>query len=302
MGFPDISRIGNRMVLGTVQLGLRYGIANTAGQPDEESAFAILRAAHASGARILDTAQGYGASEEIIGRFLRLDPQFRFDVISKLRPDLKIEDGRAVAAAIEASAELLGRPLAGMMLHNAGHLAGWNGALGAAFRQCIAAGQIDAAGVSIYTPEQFEQALEIDDIRLIQLPFNALDRKFLESGAFERARRREKTIFIRSVYLQGLLLMELEALPQNLLAARPALADWRAICARHAVSPAVAALKYVQSAVPDGLLVLGCETVAQWTENAAIWKMPALDSRCIGDIGAMPPVAEEIINPSLWRR
>ena len=59
------------MSLGTVQLGMNYGIANNAGKPSEETAFAILRTALEKGVTSLDTARGYGDSEEVIGRFLR---------------------------------------------------------------------------------------------------------------------------------------------------------------------------------------------------------------------------------------
>ena len=59
------------MTIGTVQLGMNYGIANNAGKPDEEKAFSILRAALEGGVTSLDTARGYGNSEEVIGRFLK---------------------------------------------------------------------------------------------------------------------------------------------------------------------------------------------------------------------------------------
>ncbi len=59
------------MTVGTVQLGMDYGIANDSGKPDEEKSFAILRTAFGQGALSLDTSPAYGDSEEIIGRFLK---------------------------------------------------------------------------------------------------------------------------------------------------------------------------------------------------------------------------------------
>jgi aryl-alcohol dehydrogenase-like predicted oxidoreductase len=47
------------LALGTVQLGLPYGAANSTGMPTEEEAVAIVREAVAGGVRELDTAHGY---------------------------------------------------------------------------------------------------------------------------------------------------------------------------------------------------------------------------------------------------
>lgn len=60
----------SKMTLGTVQLGLNYGIANNEGKPDEEKAFRILDSALASGVNCIDTAAIYGDSEKVIGKYL----------------------------------------------------------------------------------------------------------------------------------------------------------------------------------------------------------------------------------------
>ena len=57
------------MILGTVELGMAYGINNTQGKPSLEKSFEVLDAAWRGGIRELDTASAYGDSEEIIGMF-----------------------------------------------------------------------------------------------------------------------------------------------------------------------------------------------------------------------------------------
>ena len=59
------------MSLGTVQLGMNYGIANNSGKPDEAKSHAILRAALEGGVTSIDTARVYGNSEEVIGNFFK---------------------------------------------------------------------------------------------------------------------------------------------------------------------------------------------------------------------------------------
>ena len=59
------------MVLGTVEIGLDYGINNKEGKPSHKQAFELLDAAFENGIRELDTAEGYGDSEDIIGEYQR---------------------------------------------------------------------------------------------------------------------------------------------------------------------------------------------------------------------------------------
>ena len=61
----------SKFTLGTVQLGLDYGMANAVGKPSEEQAFGILDAAFEAGVNSLDTAVAYGTSEEVIGHYLK---------------------------------------------------------------------------------------------------------------------------------------------------------------------------------------------------------------------------------------
>ena len=61
----------SRLSLGTVQLGMNYGIANRDGKPSLEQGMEVLQAAVDGGITSLDTAAAYGDSERVIGTFLR---------------------------------------------------------------------------------------------------------------------------------------------------------------------------------------------------------------------------------------
>ena len=71
-----------RLALGTVQFGMRYGIANSTGQVTAEQAGAMLRVAAVSGIDTLDTAVAYGSSESCLGALGVSD----FRVVTKLPP------------------------------------------------------------------------------------------------------------------------------------------------------------------------------------------------------------------------
>src|SRR3990172_10021555 len=98
----------SKLVLGTAQLGMNYGIANTVGQQDTESAYAILKAAYESGTRFLDTAQHYGHSEQIIGSYIRNNRSHSFMVISKLHPDINPANSAEIVGAVKRSYSTIG--------------------------------------------------------------------------------------------------------------------------------------------------------------------------------------------------
>src|SRR5690606_38624644 len=59
------------LTLGTVQLGLDYGIANPSGKPNMVQAHRILQCALDNHITTIDTSRHYGNSEEVIGSFLK---------------------------------------------------------------------------------------------------------------------------------------------------------------------------------------------------------------------------------------
>ena len=97
----------SKLILGTVQFGMNYGIANREGQPDLDKVRAILRSAAGHGIRILDTAAAYGTSETVIGAVLAEDPALKqhFQVVSKIPPLPQDAAPEEIRAFITRSAE-----------------------------------------------------------------------------------------------------------------------------------------------------------------------------------------------------
>ena len=66
----NIKAFNSKIVLGTAQFGLKYGINNKTGLVDECSLNSILNYAINSGIQLIDTAYNYGNSEERLGVYL----------------------------------------------------------------------------------------------------------------------------------------------------------------------------------------------------------------------------------------
>ena len=196
--------ISFRLILGTAQLGMAYGIANTSGKPNQAVADGIVRTAWEGGIRTFDTAQGYGDSETVLGHALvSCHAASTARVITKLPPQLP-ECAEGIVAGVSESRRRLGTPcLFCVMLHREEQLPLLDGYAGAALTSCRDAGEIKHIGLSVYSPEAALAAVRHPLVDMIQIPSSLFDRRFEQAGVFALADDMGKQIHIRSVFLQG---------------------------------------------------------------------------------------------------
>lgn len=254
----------SRLALGTVQFGLAYGVANAAGQVPAPEVARILDAARAAGIDTLDTAQGYGTAETVLGA-AGIDG---FRVIGKIG---RVDNPGELAARVRAS---LGRlriaRFAGLLLHDPDQMHDLPGLAGAldAIRD---AGLAQAVGWSVYDPDQTARLLAIARPDLVQLPLCALDGRW--GAMLDRLARLGVRVHLRSAYLQGLLLM-----PQPPAWTTPwagLLTGWRDWVAAQGTTPARAALA-LALAQPVDRVVIGVDSTAQLAEVLDLPALPPL--------------------------
>jgi len=252
-----------KLILGTVQLGLNYGINNIAGKPDEEEAFRILDLAHNEGIYLLDTAEAYGNAIDIIGKYHRQSSS-KFDIISKF----KFTEGINLQENVKASLEKLGvKNLFAYLLHDASKLLadGIEKQLAELKQKQL----IKYSGVSVYTNEEFEAAIETDYMDIIQIPYNLLDNNFLRGSHIRKAKEKNKIIHTRSVFLQGLFFMDKERVPEKLQPLQKYIDQVNAICDKNNISKESLALNYImENEMIDGVLI-GTDSAEQLSKNIA---------------------------------
>lgn len=239
--------INNKIALGTVQFGLDYGIANKQGATSVTEVKEIIRLASLNGIHVLDTAIGYGDSEKKLGE-VGVD---NFDIITKLPaiPDDYIDVEEWVETQIKGSLERLKvEHLYGVLFHAPSQLDSPKGKqLFRALENIKHKGVIGKIGISIYSPEELDTLVSAYNVDIVQAPFNIIDRRFYESGWLSRLSSTGIEVHVRSVFLQGLLLMKSsDRLPyfekwKNLLGS---FSDW---LTDQKLTPLQACLNYVLS-------------------------------------------------------
>lgn len=294
------------LVLGGVQFGLAYGIANRTGAPDDAELRAILDLAERAGITHLDTAAGYGDSEARIGAALTEGSPLR--VITKLPPDLDAaaaDSGPRTIDALERSRQRLRRKaLDAVLLHRFEHYTNGKSAVWSELRMQQDLGEIGRIGCSIYQPEELLALLRDPDVRLVQLPFNILDRRWLTPEVQQAiAARPDVILHGRSALLQGLLTLDDPArwpcersLAEGCIAALKGLAhDLR----RRSVVDLCFAYARAQSWLAG--IVVGAETAAQMAENIELFRSPVLTEEEVSQVTRrIPEVPESLLDPSRW--
>ena len=289
----------SRLMLGTVQFGLRYGINNRLGQPSPDDVAAILRAAADGGIDVLDTARNYGDSEAVLGLALeKTGLASHFRIISKIK---RFPAGLAAADApgwvensITTSLKLLKRKsLDGLLLHHEDDLPFF-----ALLETCRAKGYAEAIGVSLDSRQSLAAVAQVE-LMMAQLPGNIVDRRFFPLA--EKLRRQGGAVFMRSVYLQGMLFKpEAEVHPAlgPLLTVRKALEK----LARDAgIAPGELYFRYMLGLTAADSILTGVDSVSQLRENltlAARGVLPADLIRAVDRV--VPELPENQVRPGNW--
>lgn len=287
----------SRLGLGTVQWGMPYGVSNARGiVPVRSEVVRILSDALEVGVQVLDTAPVYGAAEELLGQ-VGARPFRVVTKVPRLQGSSAHELGGAIRASISKSREQMRCDrLAGVLLHHAKDLIGPQGAeVARALREAKADGLVERIGFSAYDPQTVRRACEVLQPDIVQVPLSVLDQRMALSGCLSYLKAMGTEVHVRSVFLQGLLLMSNDDLPPGLAHLKGRLTVWQRAVAMSGLTPMEAALAFVR-AVPDvDVVLVGTCTYSQYQEVKA-----AFFSDCWFDGAALSLSDRDLIDPSTW--
>jgi len=287
----------NKLILGTVQMGLNYGINNNFGKISFENSCAILSKAFELGIDTLDSAEAYGNAHQVIGDYHRLNPNIKFKVVTKIPHNTVLDKiDEKIRTYIE---DLKVDYLEVLMFHSFDSYKN-NRQIIEVLKDLKSLGIIKHIGVSVYTNDQIEALLLDDDITVVQMPFNLLDNVSIRGDLMNRLKEKGKIIHTRSAFLQGLFFKEhsdnnpiFHKLSNELIAIKN-IANEANICISKL------ALSYCLNQDTIDQVLIGVDSVNQLIENfkAINYK---INPKIITKINAIEVKNLDLLNPSLWK-
>lgn len=275
--------LNEKIGLGSVQFGTRYGIGNTTGQTSAEEVTKILDRAYQYGIRTIDTASAYGNAEQILGD----NDLKRFKVISKFMP---ASGGQSITDQLKLSlTHLQINSLHGFLAHRPLSLLE-NKNQWKELEHLKKEGKVEKIGYSLNAPDELKALLDKNMMPdLVQVPYNYFDNRFKEQLIKLKVGGCE--VHTRSAFLQGLFFMKPGALPPFFSEVKNIIQNLQLVFSDKLPG---ALLKYVLSLDFIDKVIMGVENETQLTAN-------------IQKIGAAPEMAgfndmipDSILMPSNW--
>lgn len=258
----------------------------------------LLRKAEINGIDTIDTAISYGSSERRLGTA----GISKFKVITKL-PAVPI-NSTSVSGWINGQIEqsltrLRVSKLYAVLLHHPEQL---GEPIGAEIIEALSAlrelGVIEKTGLSVYAPLQLDRYLSAGNFDIVQAPLNLLDRRLIDSGWLKKLCERRIETHIRSVFLQGLLLMGESAISRKFLQRSYELRKWLTWRKENPnIPPAQMCLSFVFNMPEVDKVIVGVDGVDHLNQ--------IIDMAAKPSITRLPNLSsddEQLINPSNWHK
>ena len=284
----------SKLMLGTVQFGLDYGVNNTSGLPSLEKVFSILNYAKGE-VSCLDTASGYGISEERIGLYhfnhlgeiFEVNTKFSKGIIENPLKELK-------TALLKLKVPIINT----MMFHSLDDFRLNQEKMEILLKEGKG-NYFKKFGVSVYTVEELEKLKNIVQIEVIQVSFNLLDNHAKKGMILTELKELGKEIHVRSCFLQGLFFKSTDDLEENLKDAAKYLDELNHIAKMNNYSIGELALSYCISKPYIDKVIIGVDSKYQLQQNLK-WASLRLNEEVEKTIDCIDVKEEVLLNPSKW--
>ena len=289
--------MNSKLILGTVQFGLKYGINNTIGKPKKEEVLSLLKVAYNSGIRILDTAEAYGNAHQLIGNYHKEQNNFKFKIITKFPHQIK---HNLIKTKVFEYLDIMKVNILDVMMFHSFDSFKFNYNAIKTLNELKSDGLIKNIGVSVYTNTQLKNLLKEDLVSVVQLPFNLLDNFSVRGDLINKLKEKGKIIHTRSAFLQGLFFKKITDNLSIVQALKRHLKILNQITKKEECSIEELALSYCIKQNNIDNVIIGVDSRSQLSANlkAAAYEINEETLKSINNISVEDL---SLLNPSLWK-
>ena len=297
-----------KFIIGGAQLGMKYGDKRNKLYENKSEQRKVLNLANKFGINKIDTAQRYGSSERNIGKNKNNFSKKLF-VISKF--DLKDFDKKKISLYFfiknnlkKTLKRLDTKKIDVLMIHRFQDLKDYKNKLITALNEIKKNKLINEVGISVYNPSELKYSCKFKLIKNIQIPFNILDNRWLKPSLFRYLNKKKVKIYVRSIFLRGLLLDTNVPLEFKEISKKIDLILQKYIIKFNRINKIDLCLAYVKSFKWIDYFVIGFINHKQFEEILLNFKNPKLNKNEVNLINnEMKKIIKRkrILMPNLWK-
>ena len=297
------------LTMGTVALGISYGVFEDQKRPDTKASLRMLEEAYKQGVTCFDTAREYGDAEAIIGEFAERS-SVKPLIVSKFKLSNEALKNKEVAlreATISLRKSLKAlklETLPVLLFHNTSDLDQEQmiRLVPEILERFKKQGLIRHGGLSIDHPSELKNVVDIGAFEVFQVPLNVFDQRLIQDEAWDQLCKANKTVIARSVFLKGLLLRQPNTLTGNLKEASIALSELQSLADKAEMSVAQFCFSYIRDLPGVSSIVFGAEQPIQIVENIGMMHGPAISTGLRKEAEQkFRSISETILTPRLWQ-
>ena len=276
-------------LLGTANIGKPYGI-NNPNNFDEEASLRILDHAIQRGIKTFDTAADYGVAERLVGQ--SIGSKENFMVVTKI-PTRDTYTFEYVNDCLEKSLNKLQRKnIYGLMFHDAD--ISTKSGIQEISKKILDSGKIQHLGFSAYSLEAVMKAKEKNqNWTIFQVPENILDRRLYKSNEMVDLAR-NNSIFVRSIFLQGLILRAPNDMPYTFKKYKKIFEDLHLACDYQEINIVDLCVSYASSISWSSGMIVAAASTGQLDQ--------IIDYKFIDmSFELFDRLPNEVLDPRLWK-
>jgi aryl-alcohol dehydrogenase-like predicted oxidoreductase len=292
--------------LGTAELGVDYGFrgATNGARPDLKEGIRLIHKALDAGINCLDTAPAYGNSEIVIGEALKQTSVTPTIVSKVLLPNISdngTTNSKEISSSIESSLRSLGiETLDILLIHNTSVNALKSEEVRTALQDAKQQGKVRFIGASCYADDLPAEVLSYPDFRVMQVPFNLLDQK-MAAGFFQAALTNGIGVFVRSIYLRGVLTPQVNCLPERLLPLKAAAFKALEIAGDEVKGLSELALRFSLSFSGVSSVLIGVKNVSELESNLADAERGVLSEELLTQLRTIDLGVSSMVDTRTWQ-
>lgn len=284
-----------KIFVGSANFDTNYGSIFKQNTLTKKSVKNILHKVAETPNLLLDTAKSYKNTLHLIGRYV--PKKLNQKIMTKIFIS-ENDNYYSIINLVKESLESVRQEIFfSVLVHNADIFRANNADESiAALEDCQKQGLTQNIGVSCYEACEITSiSSNYDSLTDFQIPENVIDQRNFVSKDFDSLKASNKSIYVRSIFLQGSLLSDPSNLPKFLLPELQIFHSFEEICKTYNISKLKGCLDYVRSISWKSGLIVGVQSEAQLDEILIELANPTRIK-----IFTNPALVSSLVDPRTW--